>query len=103
MLETALASDQFRAARALIERGYPQYWEVFRLGLNSSAYDDCAIELLNWGTPEALDRLVLRDRNPEPILQELPHHNLSERVRSMLPVAWQRLRVARGEQAKSRG
>lgn len=97
MLETALTADPFPAARALIERGYSRYWEVFRLGLESSEYDECAKELLDWGTLEALDTLVLRDRNPEAILHELPHHRLSDRVREMIPVAWQRLREERVE------
>lgn len=95
MLETALATDPFPAARALIERGDSRYWEVFRLGLESSEYDECAKELLDWGTTEALDTLVLRDRNPEAILHELPHHHLSDRVREMIPVAWRRLREVR--------
>lgn len=99
MLETALASDRFIAARALIQRGHTQYWEVFRLGLESSEYDECAKELLDWGTPEALDILVLRDRNPEAILHELPHHSLSDRVREMIPVAWRRLREVRESEA----
>ncbi|MBT9581993.1 hypothetical protein IV102_01510 [bacterium] len=96
MLETALTSNRFAAARALIQRGNLQYWDVFRLGLESSDYDECAIELLDWGTTEALDTLVLRDRNPAAILHELSHHSLSDRVRQMIPIAWRRLREVRG-------
>lgn len=47
-----------RAARAMIGRGYPEYRQLFLEVLGGGEFEDALLELLEWGTPKALEILL---------------------------------------------
>jgi hypothetical protein len=91
VLETAVRKARIASARALIERGHLEFWEIFRVGVQDSFCYEYVTELLEWGSVEALE-VLLEAEDEGYILDEIEaFQKRFPRVREMIPVARERL------------